>query len=75
MKTLEEKTENLRRLVTGSKEGDVAAVRALLESGNVDVNGVDDGDWVRLFSALRQTAAWRLCGNESALWMWLGIVD
>jgi hypothetical protein len=51
----------------------VVAVRALLESGNVDVNGGDN--WVRLLSALRQTAAWLLCGNESALWMWHVIMD
>jgi hypothetical protein len=62
-----EKTENTSNLLRASEEGDVAAVRALLESGNVDVNGVT---WVRLLSALRQTAAWLLCGNESALWMW-----
>jgi hypothetical protein len=73
METQEEKMENperlknLERLVKASREGDVAAVRALLESGNVDVDGADDV--VRLLSALRQTAAWLLCGNESALWM------
>jgi hypothetical protein len=65
---LEKKKKNPECLLTASRWGDVAAVRALLESGNVDVNGVDD--WVRLLSALRQTAAWLLCGNESALWMW-----
>jgi hypothetical protein len=46
METLDEKKKNLWRLLKASREGDVAAVRALLESGNVDVNGVDD--FVRL---------------------------
>jgi hypothetical protein len=41
METLDEKMENLRRLLEASRVGDVAAVRALLESGNVDVDGVD----------------------------------
>jgi hypothetical protein len=59
-----EKKKNLKRLLKASEKGDVAAVRALLESGNVDVNGVDDGDWVRLLSAPRQTAAWLLCGKR-----------
>jgi ankyrin repeat protein len=41
MGTLEEKKkENLKRLLKASREGDVAAVRALLDSGNVDVHGV-----------------------------------
>jgi hypothetical protein len=39
MKTLEEKTQNLERLLKASEKGDVAAVNALLESGNVDING------------------------------------
>jgi hypothetical protein len=48
METLEEKkTENSWRLRKASEEGDVAAVRSLLERGNVDINGVDD-NWVRL---------------------------
>jgi hypothetical protein len=34
--------ENSKRLLRASGEGDVAAVRALLESGDVDVNVVDD---------------------------------
>jgi hypothetical protein len=33
MKTLEKKKKNLERLLWESREGDVAAVRALLESG------------------------------------------
>jgi hypothetical protein len=70
METLKKK-KNLERLLKASEKGDVAAVRALLKRGNVDVNG---GDGVRLLSALRQTAAWLLCGNESALWMWHGIM-
>jgi hypothetical protein len=65
MKVLEEKT-NLRRLLEASEKGDVAAARELLESGNVDVNGVDDK--VRLLSSLRQTAAWPLCGNGRTSW-------
>jgi hypothetical protein len=48
METLEEKKKNLRRLLKASRDGDVAAVRALLESGNGDVNGVDNDDAVRL---------------------------
>jgi hypothetical protein len=67
MWTLWKKKKNLRRLSEASRVGDVTAARALLESGNMDVNWADE---VRLFSALRQTAAWLLCGNESALWMW-----
>jgi hypothetical protein len=54
METLEEKAKNLRSLLRASEEGDVATVRAVLESGYVDLNGVDD--LVRLLSALRQTA-------------------
>jgi hypothetical protein len=54
MEALEEKKKNLERLLKASREGDVAAVRALLENGSVDVNG---GDKVRLLSALRRTAA------------------
>jgi hypothetical protein len=38
METLEEDT-GLERLLEASYDGDVAAVRALLESGTVDVNG------------------------------------
>jgi hypothetical protein len=38
-KHMEEKLKRLRR---ASEEGDVAAVRELLESGEVDVNAVDD---------------------------------
>jgi hypothetical protein len=34
--------EKLKRLRWASEEGDVAAVRELLESGEVDVNAVDD---------------------------------
>jgi hypothetical protein len=34
-----EKKKNLERLLKASEKGDVAAVRALLESGNVEVNG------------------------------------
>jgi hypothetical protein len=71
METLDEKMENLERLRSASYKGDVAAVRVLLEGGSVDVNGVDK---VRLLSARRQTAAWLLCGNESALWMWHAIM-
>jgi hypothetical protein len=56
METLEEKKKNLKRLLWASEKGAVAAVRALLESGNVDVNGVHHDSWVRLLSALRQTA-------------------
>jgi hypothetical protein len=44
-----EKTENVARLVRASGRGDVAAMRALLESGDVDVSGGDD-NWVRLLS-------------------------
>jgi hypothetical protein len=55
--------ENPKRLLKASEKGDVAAVRALLDSGNADANGVFDGHWVRLLSALRQTAASVLCGN------------
>jgi hypothetical protein len=66
-----EKKKNIRRLLEASRVGDVAAVRALLESGNVDVNGADE---VRLLSALRQTAARLLRINESVLWMWHGIM-
>jgi hypothetical protein len=58
-----EKKKNLKRLLKASEKGDVAAVRALLESGNVDINEVDDSHWVRLLSALHQTAAWLLCEN------------
>jgi hypothetical protein len=47
METLEETKKNLRRLWGASREDDVTAVRALLESGNVDVHGVDE--WVRCF--------------------------
>jgi hypothetical protein len=50
MKTLEEETANLKRLLKATRKGDVAAVRALLDSGDVDVNRVDK---VR---DLRQTA-------------------
>jgi hypothetical protein len=71
METLDEKTENQERLLKASEKGDVVVVRALLESGNVDVNGANE---VRLLSARRQTTAWILCGNESALWMWHGIM-
>jgi hypothetical protein len=67
METLDEKKKNLCRLRSASRVGDVAAVCPLLESGNVNVNEVNE---VRLLSALRQTAAWLLCGNESALWKW-----
>jgi hypothetical protein len=59
VETLTEKEENQERLLKASREGDAAAVRALLESGDVDANGVDK---VRLFSALRQTACRSLSG-------------
>jgi hypothetical protein len=72
METLWKKKNLLELLLKASREGDVVVVRALLKSGKVDINGVDDG--VRLLSALRQTAAWLLCGNESALRMWHGIM-
>jgi hypothetical protein len=42
MEPLEEKTKNLERLLKASREGDVAAVRALLERGSVDVNGANE---------------------------------
>jgi hypothetical protein len=41
METLEEEKKNLMRLLKASEDGNVVAVRALLESENVDVNGVD----------------------------------
>jgi hypothetical protein len=47
MEELEEKTNAQERLVQACRDGDVEAVRTLLESGNVDVNGVDAGDRVR----------------------------
>jgi hypothetical protein len=53
MELLEEKTKNLERLLKASREGDVAAVRALLERGSVDVNGANE---VRLLPVLRRTA-------------------
>jgi hypothetical protein len=40
MGSLEEKRKNLEHLVEASRRGDAAAVRALLESGNVNANGV-----------------------------------
>jgi hypothetical protein len=43
--------KNLGRLSQAIREGDVVTVYALLESGNVDVNGV--GGEVRLLSVLR----------------------
>jgi hypothetical protein len=57
----QEKTEKLARLVRASGKGDVAAIRALLESGNVDVSGRYD-DWVRLLSTLRQRT---LCSTKA----------
>jgi hypothetical protein len=69
METPEEKTKNLLRLRKATIKGDAAAVRALLESGNVDVNGVED--WVRLCSALRQTArdfTAEMAGAADATW-------
>jgi hypothetical protein len=53
MESLEEKTKSLERLLKASREGDVAAVRALLERGSVDVNGANE---VRLLPVLRRTA-------------------
>jgi hypothetical protein len=41
METLKEET-GLERLLDASYNGDVAAVRALLESGNVNVNGAEN---------------------------------
>jgi hypothetical protein len=46
--------ENQRRLLRACDGADVGTVHALLESGNVDVNGADK---VRLLSALRQSAS------------------
>jgi hypothetical protein len=51
METLEEKTKDL---VGASYQGDVAAVRALLESGDVDVDGT--ANEVQLRPALRPSA-------------------
>jgi hypothetical protein len=50
METLKEKKRNLWDLLEASYDGDVAAVRALLKRGNVDVNGVYGGE-VRLLFA------------------------
>jgi hypothetical protein len=58
----EEKTKNLDDLLWASEWGDVEAVRALLGSGNVDVNGADHDIEVRLLSALRQASAQRANG-------------
>jgi hypothetical protein len=53
MESLEEKTTNFDRLLKASREGDEAAVRELLENGNVDANGANE---VRLLPVLRRTA-------------------
>jgi hypothetical protein len=53
METREERTKNQEFLLRASKQGDVASVRALLEGGVVQIDGVN---WVRLLSALRQAA-------------------
>jgi hypothetical protein len=39
MESLKEKRRNRERLLKASREGDEAAVRELLENGNVDANG------------------------------------
>ena len=51
METLEEKAKDL---VHASYQGDMAAVRVLLESGDVDVDGI--ANEVHLRSALRPSA-------------------
>ena len=53
MESLEEKRRNLELLLKASREGDEAAVRELLENGNVDANGANE---VRLLPVLRRTA-------------------